>query len=112
MKILVNVIQLVIIIAIILPVLYLWETDKVDKFCKKITPGMTQGIFLSLVQEYKVKLVEIVGDDVLGGQWHATVKTHIPLLNYQCQIRGVSKLVVKAGVAKSLPSDTVEDEIN
>jgi hypothetical protein len=112
MKILVNVFQLVIIIAIISPVFYLWETDRVDKFCQKITPGMKQELFFSLVSEYKVKIVEIVGDDVLGGKWHATVRTHIPLLHYQCHVQGVSKLVVKASVAKSIPSATVQGKAN
>jgi hypothetical protein len=101
MKLLVNMIQLAIVAAIILPVLYIWETDKVDKFCQKITTGMSQETYLDLVEQDNVKLVEVVGDDVLGGQWHAIVKTHLPWLDYQCQTNGVSKLVVTADIVKS-----------
>jgi hypothetical protein len=101
MKILVNLIQLAIISAIILPVLYIWETDKVDKFCKKIVPGMAQEKYFELVEQDNVKLIEVVGDGVLGGNWHATVKTHLPLLQYQCHTKGVSKLVVTADIVTS-----------
>jgi len=101
MKLLVNMIQLAIVAAIVLPVLYIWETDKVDKFCQKITPGMSQETYLGLVEQDNVKLVEVVGDDVLGGQWHGIVKTHLPWLDYQCQTNGISKLVLTADIVKS-----------
>jgi hypothetical protein len=112
MKILVNLIQLAIITAIILPVLYIWETDKVDKFCKKIEPGITQEKYLDLVEQHNVKLTEVVGDGILGGHWHATVKTHLPLLQYHCQTKGVSKLVVTADIVKSLVSETDVLDVN
>ena len=101
MKLLVNMIQLAVIAAIIIPVLTIWEADKVDKFCQKITPVLSQDTYLDLVEQDNVKSVEVVGDDVLGGQWHAIVKTHLPWLDYQCQTKGVSKLVVTADIVKS-----------
>ena len=102
MKLLVNMIQLAVIAAIIIPVLALWETDKVDKFCKQIEPGMSQDTYLELVEEYSVNLTEIVGEDIPGGQWHAVAKTHMPWSEYQCLTEGVSKLVVTADIVESV----------
>lgn len=101
MKLLANLIQLSVILAIILPIAYFWETDKVDKFCQKIRPGMTQQASLALVDQYNLKLAEVVGKEVAGVKWHAVVKTHLPLVDYQCRIEGVAKLVIIAGIIKS-----------
>lgn len=112
MKILVSMIQLAIIATIVLPMLTFWQTDKVDKFCKLISPGMSQENYLQLVENHSLKLVEMVGTDVALGQWYSIVKTQIPLVEYQCKTKGMSKFVVKAEVLKSIQTDSMELENN
>ena len=112
MKILVNLIQLAIITAIILPVFSIWQPAQVDTFCTKIEPEIQQENYLDLVEQHNVQLTEVVGDGILGGHWHATVKTHLPLLQYHCQTKGVSKLVVTADIVKSLVSETDVLDVN
>ena len=93
MKQLVNVIQLAIIAAIILPILYVVDTDKVDKFCQKIKPGMTQQRYLEIIEQEQVKLGNLIKDEELGGKWQATVVTRLPLTDYTCVTKGVSNIV-------------------
>jgi hypothetical protein len=110
MKLLVNMVQLVVIAAIIIPVLTIWETDKIDKLCQQIEPGMSQDAYLELVEEYSVNLTEVVGEEIPGGQWHAVAKTHMPWSEYQCLTKGVSKLVVTADIIKSVEESNDDTE--
>jgi len=98
MKYLVNVIQLAIVAAIILPVLYLFDSDKVDKFCQKIEPGMTQLRFFEIAEEEQVKLSNLTGNEVLDGEWQATVTTRLPLTDYTCLTKGVGNIVATAEI--------------
>lgn len=94
MKQLVFVIQWAIIAAIILPILTIWDIDKVDKFCQQIKPGMTIQRYLALVEQEQVKLMPLIGNDVIGGKWQAVVRTRLPFNDHACVTKGVSKIVV------------------
>lgn len=104
MKLLVNAVQLLIVIAIIFPILSLWEKDRVDKFCKKIEPGMTQQTYLDLIEQEFVNLEELVGEEVIGGNWHATVTTFLPT-DYRCLTEGHSKLVKTTAIVEEDEED-------
>tara|TARA_R110002111_G_scaffold125940_5_gene190421 strand:+ start:949 stop:1263 length:315 start_codon:yes stop_codon:yes gene_type:complete len=93
MKQLVLVIQLAIVVAIIFPIIALWDIDKVDKFCQKVKPGITKQRYLALVEQEQVKLLPLVGDEVMGGKWQAIVITRLPFNDYACVTKGVSNIV-------------------
>ncbi len=93
MKLLVNIIQLAIIMAIVLPILNIWDIDKVDKFCQQIKPGMSKQHYLAQVEQAQVKLATFIDGAVVDGKWQAVVTTRLPFNDQACVTNGVSNIV-------------------
>jgi hypothetical protein len=93
MKTLVNLIQLFIVAAIVFPVFYIWDTDKVENLCKRIEPGMEKAEFLKLANELGVRLEGPTYEGIEGGKWHAKVVTYTPFIEHECLIKGAAKTV-------------------
>jgi len=93
MKHAVNLIQILVVIAIIFPVFHIWEGDKVDQFCKVVEPRMGKVAFINLADERNVKLIGPTDYSVAGGKWQATAVSRSPFSKDSCLIKGVGTKV-------------------
>lgn len=98
MKLLVFAVQLIIISAMIYPIYYLWETDKVDNFCKQLQVGMTKDQLLQQADQHNVTLVGPDDDSLAGGKWQASVSAKSALSDYACVIKGAADSVASAKI--------------
>ena len=99
MKHFVNLIQLAVVAAIVFPIFYIWDTDKVDAFCEMVKPGMTKTDYIQLANDLGVKMLGPVDDDIVGGKWQASVVARTPFVNHICHIKGVGNKVATAKIA-------------
>jgi hypothetical protein len=93
LKQLVNLIQLIIVAAIILPVLSMVDNDIVENFCQKIEPGMSKQAYLEIVEQEHVKLAELFGGEVAGAKWKSVAVPRLPFADLACVTEGVSNIV-------------------
>ena len=98
MKIIINVIQLAVVAAIIYPIFYIWDTDKIEQFCKIVEPGMTKLALIQLADESSVKMLGPIDGDVAGGKWQATIVAYSPYTEYSCEIKGIANSVATATI--------------
>ncbi|RKZ79258.1 MAG: hypothetical protein DRQ35_04555 [Gammaproteobacteria bacterium] len=98
MKMFVNLIQLAVVAAIIYPIFYLWNTDKIEQFCKVIEPGMTKQAFIQLADDSSIKMLGPTDDDVAGGKWQATIVAYSPYTKYSCKVKGTGNSVAVATI--------------
>jgi hypothetical protein len=96
MKVLVNLIQLIVVVAIVFPVFYIWDTDKVENLCKRLEPGMEKAEFMQLTDDLGVRLEGPTFEGLEGGKWHARVITYTPFIEHSCLIKGAGKKVAVA----------------
>ena len=96
MKYLVNLIQLTVVAAIVFPMFYIWDTDKVDNLCKRIEPGMEKVEFLKLADDLGVRLHGPTFEGLEGGKWHAEVVTITPFIDHSCRVKGAGSRVATA----------------
>lgn len=96
MKFLVNVIQLMIIVAIIFPIFHIWDTDKVAQLCKNTHAGMSKSAFIELAHNSGAKITGPIDDELAGGKWTAIASSHSPFAKEFCEIKGTSKTVATA----------------
>lgn len=96
MKHIVNLIQLAIIAAIIFPMYYVWDTEKIDTICEAIQPGLTKSTFLQMVDDRGVKIDGPHDEDIAGGKWHALIVARTPFIEHHCLIKGVGRTVASA----------------
>jgi len=96
MKYLVNLIQLTVVAAIIFPMVYIWDTDKVENLCKRIEPGMEKAEFLKLTDDLNARLLGPTYEGLEGGKWHAEVVTITPFIDHSCRIKGAGSRVATA----------------
>lgn len=100
MKMIVNLIQLAVIAAIIYPIFYLWDTDKIEQFCKVVEPGMTKQEFIQLADDSSVKMLGPTDGAVAGGKWQATIVAYSPYTIYSCKVKGVGNSVAVATIVE------------
>ena len=100
MKSVVNVVQLIIVVAIIFPIFYIWDTDNVDRICQSIGNGMTKQDFIKLAVDSPIKLLGpiAVDDEVVGGKWQASIVTYWPFTDYMCLVKGIGNTVSTARI--------------
>jgi len=103
MKYLVKLFQLAIVIVILYPIYYLWDTDRVDNFCDLIEPGMTVSELHALARNKKVELntTTDLHPDRGGGQWMTSVDAEASFDGYTCVIIGAADSVAKAQIIKA-----------
>lgn len=95
MKRLVNLIQLAIVIAILYPVYYVWDTGRIDNFCELVEPGMSVTELQQLADEHNISL-NGPGDNTETGQWMISVESRAAIDRYACVIIGAVDRVASA----------------
>lgn len=98
MKVLVRLFELAVILLIAYPVFYLWDTDRVDRFCAETTPLMSQA---ELLQRAKQQGMKLRGPEPLAGaQWRIRIESRASFAGYACVIRGAGDTVAHAEIVK------------
>lgn len=101
MKMLVKLFQFSIVLVMLYPVYYVWETDKIYSACQQIKPGMAyQEIVIDLHHNYGLGLSRITGDYAQGEKWSALVESHASFAGYACEIRGSGDQIAGARIIK------------
>jgi hypothetical protein len=93
MKRLVNGIQYLVVLIIIYPIYYVWQTDKVTDFCELIEGGMTKQQMVRLAEQENVKLIGPEDISLEGGKWMATVEPGALISAEGCTIQGTGSKV-------------------
>lgn len=103
MKYVVKLFQLAIVIAILYPVYYVWDTDRVDNFCDLVETGMTVAELQTLAKNKKVALntTHDLHPDRGSGQWMTSVDADASFDGYTCVIIGAADSVAKAQIIKA-----------
>lgn len=100
MKKLVGLAQLFIIMVMAYPVIYVWETSKVEQLCRQIQPGMTREALLNLMTKTQLKIQPPQLDHAESSRWTARILSRISLGGLQCEIRGSANQVAAAKMLK------------
>jgi hypothetical protein len=103
MKFLVNLVQVVVVTAMIYPFFLMWDKNNVDHFCDLIEPGITKLELIYKTDHAPVKFIKPSMEDNKG-RWSATVETFSPFSDYHCQIRGIGSTVAEAWIVEK-PSE-------
>lgn len=97
MKRLVNLVQLAIVGAILYPVYYVWDTQRIENFCEQILPGMKVKALNALAEESGIDLN--ASETLRGmGQWMTSIESSASLDRYACVIIGTVDSVVSANI--------------
>jgi hypothetical protein len=96
MKSLVNLIQVLIVVALIFPIFHVWDTDKVTQLCRNTKSGMSKSEFIDLARNSGAKIFGPEDDSMSGGKWHASGRSHSPFAKEYCLVIGTSNTVAKA----------------
>jgi hypothetical protein len=87
---------LIIVGLMVYPIYYVWEVEKVDRFCEQIDSGMTRDLFLTMATQKKVKLEGPSYESVQGGKWDAYIVPRYLLSGEVCLIKGIGDTVAIA----------------
>ncbi len=101
MKRLVNLFQFAIVIAILYPVYYVWDTGRVDNFCELVKPGMSLSELQQLADDNNIKLNAPQDTTKAGGQWMTSVESRAALDRYACVIMGAVERVATAHIVRA-----------
>jgi uncharacterized protein YxeA len=97
MKRLVNLVQLLIVLAILYPVYYVWDTSRIDKFCGLIKAGMTVAELEQIADDLNISLNTPAGKGETG-QWMTSVDATASTDRYACVIIGAVDTVASARI--------------
>jgi len=100
MKMLVRLIQLLIVLVMVYPVYYLWETDKIKSACQQIKPGMSHNDVVIKLQSIGLSFSNMKGDFAKGDKWTALVESHASFAGYACEIRGSGNQIAGVRIIK------------
>ena len=98
MKRLVNLIQLLIVAAILYPVYYVWDTGRIENFCEQIKPGMSIEALNQLAESSHISLNTPQRETAEGGQWMTSVESKASIDRYACVILGAVDRVASAHI--------------
>lgn len=96
MKRLVNSIQYLVILVIIYPIYYVWQTDKVTDFCELIDGGMTKQRMVDLGQQSNVNMIGPKDISLEGGKWQAMIQPGKFISADVCIVKGTGNKVATA----------------
>ncbi|WP_151903920.1 hypothetical protein [Methylophaga nitratireducenticrescens] len=98
---LVKLFQFSIVLMMLYPVYYVWETDKIYSACQQVKPGMTyQEMVIKLDHHFGLGLSRITGDYSQGEKWQGWVESHASLAGYACEIRGSGNQIAGVRIVK------------
>ncbi|OUR63836.1 hypothetical protein A9Q79_08765 [Methylophaga sp. 42_25_T18] len=96
MKQLVNSLQYVVVLIVIYPVYYIWETDKVTHFCEQVETGMSKERFVQLSRQASVRMIGPQDESLVGGKWQALIAPGMFISADECVVRGAGQTVATA----------------
>lgn len=96
MKQLVNSVQYLVILVLVYPIYYVWETDKVTNFCEQVEGGMSKEQFMLLSEQENVNLNGPEDESLIGGKWRASVAPGMFISSDECVIKGAGNTVATA----------------
>lgn len=101
MKRLVNLVQLAIVAAMLYPVYYIWDTDRIDNFCDLVKPGMSLTELEALAEENHIDVN--IPDEAAKekGQWMTSVESKAALDRYACVILGAADRIATAEIVET-----------
>jgi len=100
MKKLVGLAQLLIIMVMAYPVIYVWETSKIEQLCGQIQPGMTRDALLNLMANTQLNIQTPQLDHAESSRWTARILSRISFRGFHCEIRGSANQVAAAKILK------------
>ena len=98
MKVLVNLFQMMAVVAMLYPAYYIWDRDQVDNFCEELKVGMSKQGLLTLVDDRNVTMQGPVNETIEGGKWQASVSPAVSS-SHTCVIKGIGSTVATAKIA-------------
>jgi len=101
MKSLVNSIQYLVVLVLIYPIYYVWQTDKVTDFCELIDGGMTKQRMVELGKQASINMIGPKDISLEGGKWRATVQPGKFISAEVCIIKGSGNKVATARLFES-----------
>ncbi|EEF78624.1 hypothetical protein LP43_2062 [Methylophaga thiooxydans] len=101
MKYLVKLVQLGIVLVILYPIYYVWDTDRIDNFCEGIKPAMSVEALNALAERHGLTLNAPEDLTSAGGLWITSVESHASFSGYACVIKGAANRVAVAQVIKT-----------
>lgn len=93
---LVKLLQFLVVLVMIYPLYYVWETDKIKSACQQIKPGMTYNNVVIDLQGKGLGFSRMKGAQAPGEKWLGLVESHASFSGYACEIRGFGNQI--AGV--------------
>lgn len=97
---LVKLLQLLIVLVMIYPVYYVWETDKIKSACQQIKPGMSYDDVVKNLQSNGIELSRVIGDYAQGERWRGLVESQASFAGYACEIRGFGSQIAGVRIVK------------
>ena len=97
---LVKLLQFLIVLVMIYPLYYVWETDKIKSACEQINPGMSYSNTLVLLKSFGLDFSQMNGDYAQGEKWQGLVESHASFAGYACEIRGFGDQIAKVRIVK------------
>jgi len=98
MKSLVNSIQYLVVLVLLYPIYYVWQTDKVTDFCELIDGGMTKQRMIELGEQAGINMIGPEDISLEGGKWRATVQPGKFISADVCIIKGTGNKVATAQI--------------
>lgn len=102
MKIFVNLMQLLIIAALIYPFFYLWETDKIETLCEALEIGMPAEEIIDKADQYFLKWHQKPQQD--ADKWHLQIISRASFAGFVCDIKGKGQKMSSARLLKGADS--------
>ncbi|MCX4191478.1 hypothetical protein [Methylophaga sp. OBS1] len=94
MKGLVGLVQILIVIALLYPVYYIWDTSRVEAFCNLIKPGMSTKELQRLAETKHISLH--IPNSNETGQWMTSVDSSASIDRFACVISGAVDKIASA----------------
>lgn len=97
MKLLVNIIQVLVVMAMVYPLFLFWDKNNVEHFCREVTVGMSKQALIYKTDHAPIKFIKPAGED-RRGYWTASVVTYSPFSDYHCKVKGLGNTVASAWI--------------
>lgn len=101
MKYLVNAVQIALLMVMLYPVAYFWDTGRVDALCADLTTGMSTAALSHLAEHHGVSVSTPVFDSETSRRWTAMAPSIVAFNGYRCEIRGSNEMLATAKVLKN-----------
>ena len=102
MKFFVNIMQLLIIAALIYPLFDLWETDKIETLCDELEIGMPAEEIITKADESFLKWQQNQQSE--ADKWQLQIISRASFAGFICDIKGKGKKMSSARIIKGADS--------